>query len=513
MTERHRRRGQGLCARTRPGQSPWPCPVSLGPVLLGPVLLGLVLMGLVLVASSISAAASAAPAFKHVIIVVQENRTPDNLFGSNPKFEKRVDIATSGVNSLGQTIPLTPLPLADCYDISHAHVSFETMLNQGADREGVTPQPGCAVPTNPQFKFVDNTTGTVQPYFDMATNYGFANRMFQTNQGASFPAHQFIFAGTSAPSTESSLFASSNVIDNMPSVGCAASGTQLVSLIDGYGSEKSNPAVFACFEHPTLSDLLDAAGLGWHYYASLPYGIWTAPNAIQHLCLPAYVGATYECTGPDWQNGSVQARDPAQVLKDVGNCQLAAVSWVTPTAQESDHSDENDGSGPSWVASIVNAVGQQPNCANAENYWQDTAIFVTWDDWGGWYDHVAPLAVNVQPTSPPAWGDGYTYGFRVPLLVISAYTKAGTVDDKPHDFGSLLQFVERSFKLGFIGPGDTIYSRYADYQAAARHDTLAAFFTLSSPKPFVPIAAPMSARVFLTRPVSTAPVDDDGYEQ
>jgi phospholipase C len=447
-----------------------------------------------------------------VIIIVQENRTPDNLFGSNPAFEPGVDIATSGKNSHGQLVPLTALPLADCYDIGHAHVSFENMLTKGADKEVVTPQTGCAVPANPEFKFVDNSTGTVQPYFDMATANGFANRMFQTNQGPSFPAHQFLFTGTSAPSTESALFASSNTTDNKANIGCAAASSQLVNLIDAAGNEKTNAPVFACFEHPTMSDLLDAAGLSWHYYSALPLGIWTAPNAIEHVCVPGYVGKVYECTGPDYANGSVQPNDPPQVLTDISTCALAAVSWVTPDSLESDHSDESNGSGPAWVASIVNAVGEQPRCADGETYWRNTVIFVTWDDWGGWYDHVAPLAINQAPASPPQWGDGYTYGFRVPLLVISAYTAPGTVDNTPHDFGTLLAFTEQTFNLGFIGPDDTIYSQYADYQAFARNDSLAAFFTLAAPKVFVPIAAPMTARDFLRRPVSTAPVDDDGDE-
>jgi phospholipase C len=468
----------------------------------------------VILAMGASGAWAAAPGFKHVIIVVQENRTPDNLFGSNTRFEKGVDLARSGVTSTGQTVPLTPRPLADCYDINHAHVSFEMMLQAGADKEGTVPQPGCVLPANPEFVYVDNSTGGVQPYFDMATNYGFANRMFQTSQGASFPSHLFIFSGTSAPSTESSLFASSNVVSGGHTVGCTAPADKLVDLIDGYGSDRTNPATVGCYEHPALTDLLDAAGLSWRYYSASPTSIWTAPNAINHICLPAFVGATLQCTGPDWQNGSVQATNPAQVLTDISKCALAAVSWVTPTGEESDHSPENNGSGPSWVAAVVNAVGQQPACAGTgETYWNDTAIFVTWDDWGGYYDHVAPLAVNVQPTTPPQWGDGYTYGFRVPLLVISAYTAANTVDDKPHDFGTLLEFIERNFGLGYIGPGDTIYSQYADYQAAARHDTLAGFFTLATPKPFVPIAAPISAREILRRPVSMLPLDDDGYEE
>ncbi len=149
---------------------------------------------------------------QHVVIIFQENRTPDNLFHGLPN----ADIANSGVNSLGQTISLTPIPLANDYDLSHSHSAFVAMYDggkmDGADKipvgckAGVT---GCP-PPNPQFQYVN--PGDVQPYFALAEQYTFADRMFQTNQGPSFPAHQFIISGTSAPSPTSNLFASENVV-------------------------------------------------------------------------------------------------------------------------------------------------------------------------------------------------------------------------------------------------------------------------------------------------------------
>jgi hypothetical protein len=164
--------------------------------------------------------AQAEHSFKHVVIIFQENRTPDNLFGSNPAFEPGVDIATTGKNSQGQTITLSALPLDDCYDVGHGHASFQSMYNDGKmdgdDRNQIDFTGSCNVPPNPQFTYVDNSTGTVQPYFDLATQYGFANRMFQTNQGPSFPAHQFIFGGTSAPNATTRLFTSSNNLNSAP---------------------------------------------------------------------------------------------------------------------------------------------------------------------------------------------------------------------------------------------------------------------------------------------------------
>jgi len=219
-----------------------------------------------LLALSSAAAFAQTVTFKHVVVIFQENRTPDNLFGSNPNFEPGVDIATYGINSKGTKIPLTAAPLANCYDLSHTHKAFVSAYDKGkmdgADLVKVGQLPGCVVPENPQFKFVDNSDGTVQPYFDIATQYGFSNRMFQTNQGPSFPAHQFIISGTSAPDTNSPLFASENMALKAVA-GCLGPPNQTVRVIDRRGSETSNPPIYPCFEHPTLTDVLNSAGITW----------------------------------------------------------------------------------------------------------------------------------------------------------------------------------------------------------------------------------------------------------
>jgi phospholipase C len=457
-------------------------------------------------------AAHAATIFKHIIIIYQENRTPDNLFGSNPTFEPGVDLRNYGINSQGQQISFTPVALNGCYDIKHRHSDFEAMLNYGADQENTSINKGCKLPANPEFKYVNNSSGVVQPYFDIATSYGFANYMYQTNQGPSFPSHQFIFGGTSTNSTESSLFAAENM-KIRHAAGCLGPAGQSVALIDGYGNEGDNQPIYPCLDHPTLSDLLDAAQITWRYYAPAPGSIWTAPDAIQHICQPAKVNGKLTCTGPAWtpKTGNVVPNDPAQVLTDIKNCKLRAMSWVIPTAAESDHASINDAKGPDWVASIVNTVGTKAACSG-EVYWNDTAILILWDDWGGWYDHVPPFAVNVQQQGGQGkWGDGYTYGFRVPFLMVTAYTPPNTVSSNPYDFGSVLYFVEQNFGLGFIGPGDTIYSNYADYQAYTEgRGTIASdFVTLQSPRAFTPIKTKMSAQDFIDAPKSSLPPDND----
>jgi len=182
--------------------------------------------------------------------------------------------------------------------------------------------------------------------------------MFQTNQGPSFPAHQFLFGGTSAPSAAddaAGIFAAENPpLDNTP-VGCAAQAGTTVQLIDPNGSE--NEAFYTCFGHMTMVDLLPST-FTWRYYAPSAGSIWTAPNAIRHICESSGEGGS--CMGKSWsENVDLM---PANVLRDIRDCKLRSMSWVVPTGANSDHGGINDGGGPSWVASIVNAIGNSTSC-------------------------------------------------------------------------------------------------------------------------------------------------------
>src|SRR5580700_10639654 len=109
--------------------------------------------------------ATAGTKFSHVVIIVQENRSPDNLFGSRPDFEPGVDIRASGLNSEHQIIGFSPVSLAGCYDLGHSHRSFEQAYDSGAmdgeNKVAVTAKAGCLVGLNPQYRYVDNSRGTV----------------------------------------------------------------------------------------------------------------------------------------------------------------------------------------------------------------------------------------------------------------------------------------------------------------------------------------------------------------
>jgi phospholipase C len=415
----------------------------------------------------------ATPKLQHVVIIFQENRTPDNLFHNLPN----ADIADSGVNSHGQTIPLTPIPLATFYDLDHSHAGFLAYYDggkmDGADtRPALCPKHGPRCPSNPQFVYVPPEE--VKPYFDLAEQYAFGDRMFQSNQGPSFPAHQYIISATSAPAPASDLFAAENPVwrrgrptnTYFSKSGCASAHGLVVNLINPSGRESSES--FPCFDHRTLPDLLNVRRLSWRYYSVGDNWseLWNAPSAIRHLRF-----------GSDWSN--VMGRS-TQILTDIAAGQLPAVTWVIPNGRYSDHPVANDGSGPSWVAAIVNAIG-------TSQYWSNTTIFITWDDWGGFYDHVPPPIYN-----------SYEYGFRVPLLVVSPYAKPGYVSHITHDFGSILRFIEETFSLPSLG--------YAD----SRADDLSDCFDFAQPPlQFHTIAAPRSAKYFLEDDRPPTDPDDD----
>jgi phospholipase C len=493
--------------------------------------------------------------FKHVVVIFQENRTPDNLFnGLTPKCAgvltaKCYDIATSGLALVGgtdTTVTLTPITLANDYDLSHAHTAFESMCNP--DSTGVCKMDGanlildtctkgstdCTNQGKGQFlgyKFVDNSTGTVQPYLDLATQYGWANRMFQTNQGPSYPAHQFIFGGTSAvsaPADAAGTFVSENPGGAAPgtsansNTGCLAPLNQTNMVISpntgacptgctcfNNNTVKectllNNPQGAFCYTRNTMPVLFNAT-TSWKYYApkqttnpggANPEGsIWTAPASISGICVPDATFGT--CTGPAFTgpNPNVDL-NPADVLTDIAACNLASVSWVIPTGQNSDHAKDNNGNGPSWVTSIVNAIGSNPACGpSKEVYWQDTAIIITWDDWGGWYDHVAPTTLSGSQGT-------YQYGFRVPLVVVSAYTPQGYINNATHDFGSILRFIQAVFN----GPTTEGALGFADKRAT---NDLRDFISLTAARSFTTINAPVKAAFFKNDKSPQLPPDDD----
>jgi phospholipase C len=388
------------------------------------------------------------PLIQHVVIIVQENRTPDNLFNGFPG----ADTVRAGKIANGTSIALVPLNLA-AGSPSHTHETFLKDYD-GGKLDGF--DIGIKTQNNNPYTYVPERY--VQPYWTMAEQYTFADRMFQSNNGPSFPAHQYLIAGQSE-----------NVYDNpaSPPWGCDSKPDIRVPQMGSNGQEIDT--VFPCFSYETLADEMDRQLITWRYYAPQvndPGGIWSAYDAIRQIRY-----------GADWTRDVVSPQ--TQILTDIAAGNFAQVTWVIPDALSSDHAGATNGTGPDWVASVVNAIGTSP-------YWDTTAIFVTWDDWGGWYDHVSPPQL-----------DAMGLGFRVPLIVISPYAKQAYVSHDQHEFGSILKFTEETFGLPSLGTAD------------ARADDLSDCFNfLQLPRAFSTIPTQAHAADFLARKPDGIPPDD-----
>ena len=516
------------------------------------------------------------PQIKNVVVIFQENRTPDNLFhfltpacplptntnaldACTPAqvTSSCYDIAPCGIsNQSGTPEPVTlhSVPLSGSVDPDHSHTGFNNMcdpdpVTQACRNDGAWKT---SKPAGSSYGYVENypvtntdgsSGGRLDPYLKMAAQYGWANYMYQTNQGPSYPAHQFMFSGTSAPlaiADQFSIFVSENFQNDSAvtnQAGClapagetnrvilpapgglafpgctlfAGNSVQECQVANTFLSYPDQPVGAFCYYHQSMADVLDPKSISWKYYAPSAGSIWTAPDSIQSICQPKYVNPNGDpnsalyCSGSEWNANVDTANRGTDVLTDIANCNLSTVNWVIPDGAWSDHPSNNDFYGPSWVAAVVNAIGNNPACLagtrNAgETFWKDTAIVVTWDDWGGWSDHErAPFTSKLPCTSFDCQAD-YQYGFRVPMLVISAYTPAGYINNVPHDFGSVLRMIEgiNHLQEGQLG--------FAD----ARSSTdLRDFFTLDQPRMFQTIPAEKDASYFLMQKTAAATAPDN----
>jgi phospholipase C len=319
------------------------------------------------------------------------------------------------------------------------------------------------------YAFVERSE--VAPYWTMAQQYVLADHMFPTEFGPSWTGHMTLIAGTDSLTPRLALadFASGpyNSCDSPPQ---SHSTTVNVRRHIGY-----HTGPYPCFtQFATMASTLDAAGVSWKYYVTQVRhaGIWSPFEAIK-----------YVRHGRDWHTDLVSPQN--LVLTDARKGTLASVSWVTPTKEDSDHPGSHSDSGPSWVSSIVNAIGKS-------RYWNSTAIVVVWDDWGGFYDNLAPPQLDFRGL-----------GIRVPCLIISPYAKQGYVSHTRYEDGSILKFINEAFHLPPLGPTE---DGYTDTRANSISDS---FDFNKPPRAFKQIPARYPIERFLSEPPSNEPVDDE----
>ncbi len=407
----------------------------------------------------------------HIVVVIQENRSFDNFFATFPG----ADGATEGVMKTpsGQEVVQLQESRLEMDSLGHEHYSFVLEYDHGkmdgfnlvkrALPHGVKVKSGTYA-----YRYVN--PNDIVPYWTMAEQYVLADHMFSTQSSSSFTAHQDLIAGGTPVGD------GNNVIDfpSPSSWGCNAPPGTVTSLITSSGRYLRDKGPYPCFTYPTLRDLLDAKKLSWLYFTNTSKSyVWNAFDAISAVR-----------NGPEWETNIVIPQ--TRIYQTIEAAQLPAVSWVLPDSLDSDHPGLHSDTGPSWVASVVNAIGESA-------YWSSTAIVVVWDDWGGYYDNVAPPQV-----------DGQGYGFRVPMLVISPYARESTpnvpgyISHTQYNFGSIVRFIEDNFRLGRLGTSDVDSKSIVD-----------CFDFNRPPRAFIPIAEKYSKKYFERRPPSGLPLDDE----
>jgi phospholipase C len=367
---------------------------------------------------------------QHIVFVIEENRSFDNIFGGLDSSGDPFPGADTVSNPFpgeptphdhnGNVVKMTQGLLEECYSPYHDHPEQVEEIDggkmDGFDLEGVS-ELSCSPGTPPPdyvYRYVKESE--VDPYWQMGEKYAISDRMYEPFSSASFGAHLYSVAGQSM-----------HTIDNpgMTPWGCDSSPLNRVNVETANGGEIPG-AAYPCFTAPTLADVMDLHKVSWRYYAAgtTDYGyLWSTFDAFSQIR-----------EGPEWTTNVINP--PAQFLTDVAGGTLAAMTWVTPTLVTSDHPVSHSNLGPAWVASVVDAVGQS-------KFWNTTAVFVIWDDWGGWYDHDPPPVI-----SP------FALGIRVPLIVVSPYARNGYVSHVAHSSGSVLHFAETALNLPSLGQED-----------------------------------------------------------
>jgi phospholipase C len=378
-----------------------------------PVLLGLVLLW----SSSNFAQTGPAPAkdasrqdlssIQHIIFLIKENRSFDHYFGQFPGANG----TTTGITSTGQVLTLRHAP-DRVNNIAHDWISANTAIDVGKmDRFDLIPNGNVngAYISYSQFGQAD-----IPNYWSYATNFSLADNMFSSLAGPSYPNHLYTIAAQSGGVINNPTLPGGGL--QPQSWGCDAPPNERVQVIDAAGDLES---MFPCFDFQTLADTLNNAGVSWKYYAETTPNTggyaWSAFDAINHIR-----------NSSQWTTNVVPY---TQFVTDAQTGNLPSVSWVTTSYTNSEHPFSSVCSGENWSVQQINAVMQGPE-------WSSSAIFLTWDDFGGFYDHVTPPGV-----------DQFGLGARVPLIIISPYAIAGYISHTQYEFASVLKLIEERFNL------------------------------------------------------------------
>jgi phospholipase C len=384
-------------------------------------------------------AAPASP-IRHVVIVFQENHSFDNVLGRFCAGSGRCDGATSGVVSDGSTVPL-----ADAADlipiIEHSHLA-EVEAIDGGKMDGFDRVTGCHA-RGGYACYTQFVPSAIPNLTALATSFALSDRTFETTTASSWVSHLALVASTSDGFYGDNPLARHGVVgpgggcdsfkDTLWATGWGSAPIFVPSCVpdrSGRGPYRPSPVRWV----PTIMDRLDGAGLEWRLYAGggpTKKGTWQAGYFWQVCSMFA------ECQlGPQRENWA----DMKQVLSDAAAGSLPAVSLVTPTLMVSQHNRTSMLKGDNWIGRVVSSLETGPE-------WSSTAIFITYDDCGCFYDHVPPHG---------------SLGIRVPMVIVSPYARPGFTDSHVASFDSMLAYIEHLFGLAPLASGDAAAYDYRD---------------------------------------------------
>jgi phospholipase C len=362
---------------------------------------------------------------KHIIYIIKENRTFDNYFARYPGAEG----TDTGKTSSGRTLELEVATDVVEPDLGHSFLDGVESINGGR-------MDGFDLVTNGETLngYTSFTRRGMPNYWAYADNFVLGDHMFSSMYGPTFPEHLYTVGAYAK-----------DIVDNKnETVGeggyCGDPGettTAFEKLTDkqkkevmaaerdasGGGIDDEDIGdiiqywhdIPACFNFKVMPDLLEKEGISWHYYAD--EGSWmNALLAIEHMYNSKHWGT--------------DITPEEQLIPDIQRERLDKVVWVVPGPGVNEHpGGPSVCVGENWTVDVVNRIMRS-------KYWKNTAIFLTWDDFGGFYDHV-----------PPPQKDHMGLGPRVPLLIISPWAKEGYVDSTEYEFSSVLAFIEEVYDL------------------------------------------------------------------
>jgi phospholipase C len=387
---------------------------------------------------------------KNVVFFVKENRTFDIYFGKFPGANG----ADSGVTCDGGTVPLQRLLDRSSPDISHAWDAALLAYNDGGMNCFDQIPKDAGYPGGGPLGYQVADEVDIPNYWALAKSFVLSDNFYSSLHGPSFPNHLYTIAATSGGVTDNPDN-SDPKLSAAPSIGpctsaadcpdpgeaglepsnvtpytvasgiwgCDADPKVRVRVLDEEGEFEE---IYPCLDFQTLGDELTTAGVSWKMYAPVEGAydggfqgsggyIWTVYDAIRHMR-----------DSPEWAAHVVPIDD---FVNDAKNGTLPSVSWISTPSPVSEHTPASVCTGENWTVSLLQALA-------SGSQWNQSAVFLTWDDFGGFYDHVPPTQVDV-----------YGFGFRVPLLVVSPWAKGGTIDHQRAEFSSVLKFIETDFDL------------------------------------------------------------------